>query len=93
MSLPAARLGDLTSHPGLLSGPGVPSVLIEGIPAAVVGDIHVCQMPPLAGPHPPGPIVMGSGTVIIGGRPAARRGDLASCGAIILQGASSVLLG
>ena len=93
MALPAARLGDPSSHPGFISGPGNPTVLIEGKPAAAVGDLHVCTMPPLAGPHPPGPILMGSPTVLIGGRPAARLSDVTACGATIIQGAPSVLIG
>ena len=51
MSLPAARMGDATSHPGLISGSGNPTVLIEGRPAAALGDLHTCAMPPLAGPR------------------------------------------
>ena len=90
---PAARFGEPTNHPGTIAGPGVPSVVITGRPAAVVGDIHICAMPPTAGPHPPNPIVKGSQTVSIGGRPAARMGDLTSCGATIVSGASSVLIG
>ncbi|MBI1742447.1 PAAR domain-containing protein [Candidatus Acetothermia bacterium] len=90
---PAARVGDPTGHPGVITGPGVPNVLIGGLPAAVVGDIHTCAMPPLAGPHPPTPIVMGSFTVLIGGRPAARMGDLVGCGAPIVMGMPTVLIG
>lgn len=93
MPLPAARIGDPSSHPGFLAGPGVPTVLVEGRPAAGLGDIHTCTMPPLAGPHPPGPVVTGSATVRIGGRAAARTGDAAACGAMIVAGAATVLLG
>ena len=50
----AARVGDPTAHPGLVTGPGVPNVLITAKPAAVVGDMHACSMPPVTGPHPPG---------------------------------------
>jgi uncharacterized Zn-binding protein involved in type VI secretion len=50
-------------------------------------------MPPPAGPHPPTPIAKGSFTVLIGGRPAARMGDLAGCGAPILGGFPTVLIG
>lgn len=89
----AARTGDATSHPGIISGPGNPTVLIEGRPAAAAGDLHTCTMPPPAGPHPPGPIVTGSTTVLIGGRPAARVTDRAACGAEILQGAPTVRIG
>ncbi|MFN2471967.1 MAG: PAAR domain-containing protein [Gaiellaceae bacterium] len=91
---PAARVGDPSGHPGVITGPGVATVLIGGKPAAVVGDMHTCSMPPLAGPHPPSPIAPpGSKTVLIGGRPAARQGDLAGCGAPITIGAPTVLIG
>lgn len=77
----------------MITGPGVPLVLIGGQPAAVVGDLHTCSMPPLAGPHPPSPIAMGSATVLIGGRPAARQGDIAGCGAPIILGMPTVQVG
>ena len=35
---PAARVGDPTGHPGVIGPPGVPTVLIGGMPAATVGD-------------------------------------------------------
>ena len=97
---PAARLGDPTSHGGQVAGPGVPTVLIGGRPAAVVGDWTTCPLssgtPPSEVPHMGGPIVSGSATVLIGGKPAARVGDsnaetLAS--ATILTGALSVSIG
>lgn len=90
---PAARITDPTGHPGVITGPGVPNVLIGGLPAAVMGDTHTCAMPPVAGPHPPTPIAKGSATVLIGGRPAARMGDLAGCGAPIIMGMPTVLIG
>jgi uncharacterized Zn-binding protein involved in type VI secretion len=90
---PAARVGDPTGHPGTITGPGVPLVLIGGMPAAVVGDLHACAMPPLAGPHPPSPIAKGSATVLIGGRPAARVGDMVGCGAPIIMGMVTVEIG
>lgn len=91
---PAARVGDPTGHPGIVGPPGVPTVLIAGLPAATVGTPHVCAMPPPAGPHPPAPIAPpGCPTVLIGGRPAARMGDLSGCGAPIVLGAPTVLIG
>jgi uncharacterized Zn-binding protein involved in type VI secretion len=90
---PAARLGDPTAHPGTIAGPGVPTVIIGGRPAAVVGDLHACAMPPTAGPHPPNPFPAGSMTVLIGGRPALRLGDVAGCGAPIVFGEPTVLIG
>jgi uncharacterized Zn-binding protein involved in type VI secretion len=89
----AARVGDPTGHPGVITGPGMPTVLIGGAPAAVMGDLHACSMPPVAGPHPPSPIAKGSATVLIGGRPAARVGDLTGCGAPIVMGMLLVEIG
>lgn len=89
---PALRVGDATNHPGTVAGPGVPTVLVAGMPAAVVGDLHVCAFPPPAA-HPPTPMPLGSATVLIGGRPALRLGDAAGCGAIAITGAFTVLVG
>lgn len=65
MSFPAARVGDMTVTGDAISGPGLPTVLIAGQPAAVVGDL-------VAGANCVGSIIAGSATVLIGGRPAAR---------------------
>jgi len=88
---PAARVGDLTGHPGVLNGPGVPTVLIAGRPAVRIGDLHVCALAPV--PHPPTGIAQGQPRVLIGGSPAARVGDLTGCGAPILTGAPNVEIG
>ena len=81
----AARMGDLTNHPGAIAGPGVATVLIGGLAAAVVGDL--CEA------KPPGMIAKGSATVFIGGRPAARMGDPAGAGAQIVSGMPTVEIG
>ncbi|HZR71221.1 MAG TPA: PAAR domain-containing protein [Burkholderiales bacterium] len=87
----AARLGDTSTHGGALTGPGVPTVLIGGMPASVAGDLHACAIPP---PHPPAtPFPIGSGTVLIGGRPALRTSDACGCGAMAAVGAPTVLIG
>jgi len=70
--VPAARVTDMqlcpmvtpapvpVPHVGIMiSGPGVPTVLIGGMPAATVGDMTVCT-------GPPGTIIMGCPTVLIG---------------------------
>ncbi len=99
MGQPAARMGDMTAHGGVISV-GFPMVLIGGQPAARVGDMHTCPMatpgtPPV--PHVGGPIAMGSPTVMIGGMPAARVGDTATCvgppDSIIPPGCPTVLIG
>ncbi len=93
---PAARLTDMHSCPmvtvlvphvgGPIVGPGVPSVMIASLPAAVLGDSCVCT-------GPPDSIVMGSSTVMIGGRPAARMGDPTAHGGTIVLGAVNVIIG
>lgn len=71
---------------GPIVGPGVPTVLIANMPAAVVGDNCVCVGPPDA-------IVKGSATVMIGGKPAARMGDTTAHGGSIVVGAPTVMIG
>ena len=89
----AARMGERTSHPGVIAGPCVSSVLIAGLPAAVAGDKHICALPPQAGPHPPSSMIGGSTSVFIGGSPAIRQHDSAECGAMVLTGTPRVLIG
>lgn len=89
---PAARVTDTTNHGGTIVGPGVATVLIGGMPAAVAFDIHVCVIPPIV--HPPvTPFPMGSATVLIGGRPAVRVGDACICGASAAVGDPTVIIG
>ncbi|MFI6294783.1 PAAR domain-containing protein [Nonomuraea sp. NPDC050790] len=90
----AARVGDPTDHPGVITGPGVPTVLIGGMPAATVTAMHACSFPSPTTPHPPTPLVgPGSASVLIGGLPAVRVGDRAGCGAMILSGCPTVTIG
>lgn len=96
---PAARLTDMHTCPmvtpglppiphvgGPIVGPGVPTVLIAKLPAAVMGDMCVCV-------GPPDTIVKGSATVMIGGKPAARMGDTTAHGGSIMLGAPNVMIG
>ena len=88
----AARVGDTTTHGGTIVGPGVATVLIGSMPAAVVGDTHVCPIPPPS--HVPVSIFpSGSSTVFIGGIPALRTTDTAICGAMSAVGAPTVMIG
>ena len=96
MGKPAARITDMHVCPmvtglvphvgGPVVGPGVPTVLIGGLPAAVMGDSCTCVGPPDA-------IILGSATVLIGGKPAARLGDSTAHGGSIVLGAFTVLIG
>ena len=96
---PAARLTDMHTCPmqtpglppiphvgGPIVGPGAPTVLIGGLPAARVGDTAVCV-------GPPDTIVKGSATVLIAGVPAARMGDTTAHGGAIVLGIPTVLIG
>ena len=95
---PAARLGDMHVCPmvtpgtppiphvgGPITGPGVPTVLIAKMPAAVMGDMCVCI-------GPPDSIVKGSTKVMIKGKPAARMGDTTAHGGSIVAGAPTVMI-
>ncbi|WP_245879436.1 PAAR domain-containing protein [Xanthomonas pisi] len=71
---------------GPIIGPGAPTVLIGGLPAARIGDSAVCV-------GPPDSIVAGAPTVIISGQPAARLGDSTAHGGVITLGCFTVLIG
>ncbi|HEX9731758.1 MAG TPA: PAAR domain-containing protein [Thermoanaerobaculia bacterium] len=90
---PAARVTDLSNHGGTIVGPGVPTVLIGGLPAAVAGDQHVCVIPPPAHAPTASPFPLGSVTVLIGGKSALRVGDACLCGAAPAVGEPTVLIG
>lgn len=52
-------------------------------PVVLVGHRHLCPV------HGMGTVVTGTSGVIIGGRAAARIGDVTSCGAVITSGSAS----
>ena len=67
-------------------------------PAARVSDMHTCPLSDGPKPHVGGPILpAGCPTVLIGGLPAARVGDMATCvgppDAIAPPGAATVFIG
>lgn len=98
MGKPAARLGDMTAHGGVIVA-GAPTVIIGGKPAARINDMHVCPMTNPGSPPPPhigGPIRVGSPTVLICGQMAARVGDMCQCSGppdTISAGCPTVLIG
>jgi len=71
---------------GPIIGPGAATVLIGGLPAAVVGDMCVCV-------GPPDSISKGSSTVTCEGKAVARLGDPTSHGGKILSLCPTVLIG
>jgi uncharacterized Zn-binding protein involved in type VI secretion len=68
-----------------------------GQPAARVSDMHVCPMVTVLVPHVGGPVLPPGGvTVLIGGLPAARVGDMCVCVGppdVIALGSFTVLIG
>ena len=90
---PAARVADVSTHGGTIVGPGVPTVLIGAMPAAVATDQHVCVIPPPVHAPTVSPFLMGSTTVLIGGMPALRVGDTCLCGASAAVGEPTVIIG
>ncbi|MBL7999530.1 MAG: PAAR domain-containing protein [Candidatus Kapabacteria bacterium] len=99
MGQPAARLTDMHVCPmvtpgvppiphigGPITGPGAPTVLIGGMPAAKLSDMCVCV-------GPPDSIIKGSATVLISNMPAARMGDSTAHGGSIVLGMPTVLIG
>ncbi len=92
--MPAAvRVTDTTNHGGTVIGPGVATVLIGGMPASVLGDNHICSLPPNAHQPTASPFIQGSSTVVIGGIPAVRVGDTCVCGASAVVGEPTVIIG
>lgn len=93
---PAARVSDMHTCPmfdgpkphvgGPILPPGVPTVLIGGLPAATATGMATCV-------GPPDTIVKGSATVLIGGLPAARMGDQTAHGGVIVSGLPTVMIG
>lgn len=71
---------------GPILPPGEPTVLIEGQPAARLGDQATCT-------GPPDVIMKGSATVMIGGKPAARMTDTTAHGGLITVGSATVIIG
>jgi uncharacterized Zn-binding protein involved in type VI secretion len=88
MGQPLARLGDSTDHGGTIIS-GAARTLVDGKPAARMGDSHSCGYTY----HGTGTIAKGSSKTFIEGKPAARVGDTTSCGATIVSGSETTLVG
>ena len=96
MGQPAARITDMHVCPmvtvlvphvgGPIASPGGPTTLILALPAATVTSMCVCV-------GPPDLIALGSFTVLISSKPAARMGDLTAHGGTVVLGAPTVLIG
>ena len=90
MSL-VARLGDVTSHGGILKAPVRTDVLTNGRPTAHIGTAIFC---PAGTPsHGPTVVVTGKTSVLVGGIPIATVGSVTSCGAVVATGSGDVRAG
>lgn len=98
MGMPALRVGDMHICPqmipgivpiphvgGPIIGPGAPTVLIGGMPAARATDMAVCV-------GPPDMIAQGSSKVMIGGMPAANMSSAFQHGGNAPAGCPTVLI-
>lgn len=93
---PAARLNDKHTCPahdgthahvgGPILGPGCPTVLVGGQPAAHAGDLAQCE-------RSLDTIAQGSSNVVIEGQPASRMGDKTAHGGTVVEGCDTVLIG
>ncbi len=81
MAKPQARMGDVSSHGGMIISGAIRTV-VNGKPVARMGDLHVCPIPG----HGVTPIITGSLNTITEVMPNARLGDVAACGAVIVTG-------
>jgi uncharacterized Zn-binding protein involved in type VI secretion len=78
---PPAPVPTPVPHPALpltIVSATVPTVLINKLPAAVMGSMSTPCILPSCIPAGPGMIAKGSATVLIGKRPAARANDMAA---------------
>lgn len=95
----AARLGDQQVCPlmnppptpgphigGPVQGPGATKVLINNLPATLLGDLVICS-------GPPAQIISGSSSVFIEGKPAVRMGDFTNHGGQLIMGSTNVFIG
>jgi len=93
---PAARMTDMHVCPmvtgvvphvgGPILPPCCPTGLTGFLPKARVGDMLTCV-------GPPDVIALGSFTVMVGGQPAARLGDMTAHGGTIVLGLPTVMIG
>lgn len=83
-----AKVGVSLIGPAPIVGPGVPTVLVEGVPCSVLGDLGTPHGEP---PHSNPVILSGNPTVLVGGKPIARQStSIASCGHPVTLGAVTV---
>ena len=79
MALAVVRLGDKTTHGGVVTSAS-PIHTVRGIAIARVGDMVACPLPG----HGSNPIIEGSPVFSIGGRKVALHGHKSACGCSLI---------
>lgn len=82
---PAARLGDPSDHGGTIISASS-TTFVDGIATARTGDLHSC---PIHGVTP----LIGTAKTLVDGKIRVRVGDRAECGAVIISGSPTVMVG
>ena len=83
-----ARLGDITTHGGILKAPVNASVLTNDRPTAHIGTVAIC--PAGKPPHGFSVVVGGNSSVKVGDIPIAHRLSPTSCGALVASASGDV---
>lgn len=74
---------------GIIEGPGISSVIVNGVPVSVVGDTVSSHGAP---PHTKAVIVTGSSTVFAGGKPISLQSiSTCTCNHTVITGSPNVL--
>ena len=90
MPFAARATADLVQA-GVITGPGATKVLINNLPASVVGDTVAAHGDV---PHAKAVIVTGSASVFIQGKPATVQSiSAATCGHVVTTGSPNVIIG
>ena len=84
-----ARIGDVSSHPGVLIAPVATSVITSDRATAHIGTLHACPRPF----HGVRPVVTGIPSVLVEDIPIATVGSVIACGAVVVTGAPDVEAG
>ena len=86
MGKPVARLGDTSTHGGIIMS-SASKATVEGKLIARVTDILACPLDD----HGPNPILTGSPKFTCEGQLVARTGSVTACGATIIGGAQRMI--
>lgn len=84
----AVRLGDGSDHGGVMISAGS-AVVVNGVQLCLDQDMHSCPLPY----HGITPVTATSSVKTTDGKRVIKIGDIAGCGAIIVQGSPTLTVG